>query len=138
MYRIGELAQKLSVSTDTLRYYEKHKLLSATSRADNGYRFYNEEALKIMQFIIRAKSIGFSLNEINDLLSIKIDKASHSCADVKSFTQHKLDQVNNKIAELDRFKGSLELLVDACCGGEEQATHCSILSALENVDAINK
>lgn len=138
MYRIGELADKLSVSTDTLRYYEKHKLLAATSRADNGYRLYNEEALRVMQFIIRAKGVGFSLNEINGLLSIKIDKASHSCADVKSFTEQKLTQVNDKIAELQCFKGSLELLVAACCGGEEEATHCSILSALENVDAINK
>ncbi|ALO35595.1 heavy metal-responsive transcriptional regulator [Colwellia sp. MT41] len=136
MYRIGELAQKLSVSTDTLRYYEKHKLLAATSRADNGYRLYNEGALRIMQFIIRAKAVGFSLKEISGLLSIKIDKASHSCAEVKSFTEQKLSQVNNKIAELACFKGSLELLVAACCGGEEEATHCSILSALENVDAI--
>ena len=135
MYKIGELANKLSVSTDTLRYYEKHKLLMATSRADNGYRLYNEESLRVMQFIIRAKDVGFSLNEINELLSIKVDKASHSCAEVKSFTQHKLEQVEVKIAELERFKSSLKLLVDACCGGEEEATHCSILQALENVDA---
>lgn len=135
MYKIGELASKLSVSTDTLRYYEKHKLLMATSRADNGYRLYNDESLRVMQFIIRAKDVGFSLNEINELLSIKVDKASHSCAEVKSFTQHKLEQVEMKIAELECFKRSLKLLVDACCGGEEVATHCSILQALENVDA---
>lgn len=138
MYKIGELAKILSVSTDTLRYYEKHNLISATSRGSNGYRFYNHDVLQVMQFIIRAKSVGFSLNEIKELLSIKVDKASHSCAEVKSFTEGKLQQINQKIAELSCFKDSLQLLVNACCGGEEQATHCSILSALENVDAINQ
>lgn len=138
MYKIGELAQQLSVSTDTLRYYEKHKLLTATSRGENGYRLYDQEALKVMQFIIRAKSVGFSLNEISELLSIKVDKASHSCAEVKNFTEQKLVQVTKKIDELLLFKSSLQLLVDACCGGDEQATHCSILSALENVDAITE
>ncbi len=135
MYKIGELAKKLSVSTDTLRYYEKHKLIDATSRGVNGYRLYNNDVLKVMQFIIRAKAVGFSLNEIHELLSIKVDKAKHSCADVKSFTEQKLAQVETKIAELECFKHSLQLLVNACCGGEEQATNCSILSALENVDA---
>jgi len=137
MYKIGELAKKLSVSTDTLRYYEKHKLLSTSHRGENGYRLYNDEALKVMQFIIRAKAVGFSLGEIKELLSIKVDKAHHSCVDVKTFTEQKLHQVELKIAELDCFKNSLQLLVDACCGGEEQAIHCSILSALENVDGIN-
>jgi len=138
MYKIGELAKMLSVSTDTLRYYEKHNLISATTRSANGYRLYNDEVLQIMQFIIRAKGVGFSLNEINELLSIKVDKASHSCAEVKSFTEDKLHQVNQKIAELSCFKDSLQLLVNACCGGDEEATNCSILSALENVDATNQ
>ncbi len=67
-----------------------------------------------------------------------MDKASHSCGDVKSFTEQKLIQVEKKIAELECFKGSLQLLVNACCGGKEEATNCSILSALENVDAISE
>ena len=137
MYKIGELAQKLSVSTDTLRYYEKHNLLSAANRGSNGYRVYNDEDLRVMHFIIRAKAVGFSLNEIKELLSIKVDKASHSCGDVKAFTEQKLTQVEKKIAELVCFKDSLQLLANACCGGDEEATNCSILSALENVDAIS-
>jgi len=135
MYKIGELANKLSVSTDTLRYYEKHHLLLATSRAKNGYRYYDDESLRVMHFILRAKHVGFSLNEIKELLSIKIDKSRHSCGEVKAFTEQKLQQVEEKIAELSRFKASLTTLVDACCGGDEQATNCSILSALENADA---
>jgi len=137
MYKIGELAKLLSISTDTLRYYEKHHLITATSRSENGYRLYNDESLKVMQFILRAKHVGFTLSEISGLLSIKIDKSSHSCGDVKAFTEQKLAQVENKIAELLCFKQSLKTLVDACCGGEEQATHCSILSALEDSHVID-
>jgi len=138
MYKIGELAGKLSVSTDTLRYYEKHQLITPITRSAAGYRLYNDEALRGLHFIIRAKSVGFSLNEIKELLSINVDKQHHSCGDVKTFTEQKLQQVEAKIAELSRFKDSLGLLVDACCGGEENATNCSILSALENVDAITQ
>ncbi|SFB82856.1 Zn(2+)-responsive transcriptional regulator [Pseudoalteromonas denitrificans] len=134
MYRIGELAKLLSVSTDTLRYYEKHGLLMPSGRSHSGYRLYNEACLQCMQFIVSAKSVGFSLNEIKELLSIKVDKNSHSCGEVKSFTLQKKQQVEVKIAELTRFKDSLQLLSDACCGGDEVAVHCSILSALENID----
>jgi len=134
MYKIGEFSKVLSVSTDTLRYYEKNGLLTPSGRSDSGYRLYNENDLRCMQFIIRAKSIGFSLNEIKELLSINIDKQDHSCGEVKSLTEQKLVQVEAKILELTRFKDSLRLLSDACCGGEEAAVHCSILSALENVD----
>jgi len=138
MYKIGELAGKLAVSTDTLRYYEKNHLITPITRSAAGYRLYNGDALRSMHFIVRAKSVGFSLSEIKGLLSIKVDKQHHSCGDVKAFTEQKLQQVEAKIAELSRFKDSLSLLADACCGGEENAINCSILSALENVDAITK
>lgn len=134
MYKIGELSKVLSVSTDTLRYYEKNGLLTPSGRSESGYRLYNDNDLRCMQFIVRAKSIGFSLNEIKELLSINLEKQDHSCGEVKSLTDLKLAQVETKIMELTRFKDSLRLLSDACCGGEEAAIHCSILSALENVD----
>lgn len=134
MYKIGEFSKALAVTTDTLRYYEKNGILSPSGRSNSGYRLYSEDDFRCMQFIVRAKSIGFSLNEIKELLSINLDKQDHSCGEVKSLTDHKLAQVEAKIMELTRFKDSLKLLSDACCGGEEAAIHCSILSALENVD----
>jgi MerR family Zn(II)-responsive transcriptional regulator of zntA len=132
MYQIGELANKLSVSTDTLRYYEKHGLLKPSDRSATGYRLYNEDNLRSLTFIIRAKKCGFTLKDIKDLLSIKIDKSSHSCHDVKSFTEQKLYQVEDKIRELTAIKSSLQKLVQACCGGNESAAHCSILATLED------
>ena len=83
MYKIGALSKVLSVSTDTLRYYEKNGLLTPSGRSESGYRLYNDNDLRCMQFIVRAKSIGFSLNEIKELLSINLEKQDHSCGEVK-------------------------------------------------------
>jgi len=130
MYKIGELAAKLSVSTDTLRYYEKHGLLTPCNRSTAGYRLYNDANLHNLAFIISAKKCGFTLKDIQELLSINIDKHNHSCHDVKSFTEEKLHQVEDKINELRRIQASLQTLIAACCGGEESAENCSILSTL--------
>lgn len=134
MYQIGELAKKLSVSTDTLRYYEKHGLLKPCSRTDTGYRLYNDNNLRSLKFILSAKKCGFTLKDIQELLSIQVDKSNHSCHEVKSFTEHKLHQVEEKISELTAIKSSLEQLVEACGGGDESAADCTILSTLEGND----
>jgi len=131
MYQIGDLAKKLSVTTDTLRYYEKHNLLIPCARSEKGYRLYNNNNLRSLQFIISAKKCGFTLKDIKELLSIQVDKHSHSCHDVKTFTEDKLTQINEKLSELKAIQRSLKKLVQACCGGDESAEYCSILSTLE-------
>ena len=136
--KIGEFANQLGVSTDTLRYYEKHNLLTPLSRTETGYRDYGEEAIKQMQFILRAKNVGFSLAEIKELLQIKFKKHQHSCHEVKELTIQKRDLVADRIAELTRFYQSLSLLADKCCGGEEPADHCSILTTLEDIDGLTQ
>ncbi len=137
MYRIGELAQRYEVKTDTLRFYDKHGLLIPSSRSEAGYRIYTEADAQRLRFILRAKAIGFSLTDISELLSIELDKSNWACADVKGVVDIKLADVEAKIAELNYFKTSLQRLSDACCGGPESAEHCSILEALEsNTSAI--
>ncbi|WP_028864280.1 Zn(2+)-responsive transcriptional regulator [Psychromonas aquimarina] len=132
MYRIGELAQRYEVKTDTLRFYDKHGLLIPSSRSESGYRIYTEADAERLRFILRAKAIGFSLTDIAELLSIELDKSNWACADVKGVVDIKLADVEAKIAELNYFKASLQRLSDACCGGPESAEHCSILEALES------
>ncbi|WOT06925.1 Zn(2+)-responsive transcriptional regulator [Shewanella youngdeokensis] len=132
MYRIGELAQLCEVKTDTLRFYEKHGLLSPSSRTDTGYRIYSDIDVERLRFILRAKAVGFTLAEISELLSIELDKSNWACADVKGLVDDKLASVEAKIAELNYFQLSLQRLSQACCGGPESAEHCSILEALES------
>ncbi len=134
--KIGEFARKLGVSTDTLRYYEKHGLLTPSSRSQSGYRIYTDTEIKQMSFILRAKNVGFSLSEIKELLQIKIHKDQHSCHEVKEMTLQKRDLVAQRIEELTRFYDSLSLLAKKCCGGEEPAENCSILTTLEDIDGL--
>lgn len=130
-YRIGQLAKLLDCSVETLRYYEQQGLLPASGRSDNGYRFYGEQAAQQLRFILRAKAMGFTLKEIQELLAIRVDPKSKSCGDVKAIAEHKLAIVDHKIAELRAIRQALGQVAEACCGGDVPAEHCSILQAIE-------
>ncbi|MCE7661701.1 Zn(2+)-responsive transcriptional regulator [Vibrio fluvialis] len=132
MFQIGELAKRCGVSTDTLRFYEKNALISPAGRSDSGYRLYDEENQKQVSFILKAKELGLSLEEIKELLEIRLEATEHSCAEVKSITSAKLALIDEKIAELTRIRSALKKINDACCGHrDDDASHCSILVALE-------
>ena len=129
--KISELSEQTGLSAHTLRYYEKHGLINASNRSEAGYRFYNDSDLRRVQFVKTARNTGFSLADIGQLLSIRVDKRSHSCQDVTDITQKKLLEVNAKLTELQSMRQTLELLLESCCGGPENATHCSIMEALD-------
>lgn len=131
MLKISELSAQSGLSAHTLRYYEKHGLITASSRSEAGYRFYNEADVRRVEFVKTARNIGFSLQDIGQLLSIRVDKQSHSCQEVTDLTQNKLNEVNAKISELKSMQQTLGILLDSCCGGPENATHCSIMEALD-------
>ena len=130
MIRIGELAHQSQVSRDTLRFYEKHGLITPSTRTDAGYRLYAESDIKRIGFIVSAKKVGFTLNEIQQLLQLEVTKDIKSCQDVKEFVDHKIQLVNQQLIETRRIKKSLETLSEACCGGDEPATQCTILDTL--------
>ena len=124
--------KRCGVSTDTLRFYEKNALISPAGRSDSGYRLYDEENQKQVSFILKAKELGLSLEEIKELLEIRLEATEHSCAEVKSITSAKLALIDEKIAELTRIRSALKKINDACCGHrDDDASHCSILAALE-------
>ena len=131
MLKISQLAQRTGLSAHTLRFYEKNGLINASQRSEAGYRYYNDADVRRAEFVKTARSIGFSLEDIGQLLSIRVNKNSHSCQDVTDITRHKLEEVNQKIDELLSMQKTLSILLDSCCGGPENATHCSILEALE-------
>lgn len=132
MYLIGELAKKTGVTTDTLRFYEKNQLIHPTGRSDSGYRLYSETSFEQVQFILNAKRLGLSLDEIRELLDIKLEANQHSCAEVKAITSTKLTLIDEKIRELTKIRKALKKINDACCGHQnDDASHCSILDALK-------
>lgn len=131
MLKISELSRQTGLSAHTLRFYEKHGLINASNRSEAGYRFYTDSDVRRVEFVKTARNTGFSLEDIGQLLSIRVDKQSHSCQEVTDITEKKLLEVNAKLAELQSMQHTLELLLESCCGGPEKATHCSIMDALD-------
>ncbi len=129
--RIGELSKKTDFKIETLRFYEKQGLLTPVSRTEAGYREYDAESLKQLRFIQKAKTVGFSLSEISELLTLRVEREQHSCGDVKKIAEGKITQIDKKINELEQMRKALHKITDACCGGPEPATSCTILNALD-------
>lgn len=119
MMQIGQMAKKLGIKPDTLRFYEKNGLLQPSTRSQTGYRYYSDADFQRAMFILRCKRVGFTLADIKELLSIRIDKSNYSCEQVKSRTTAKRIEVEHRIAELQRFHRSLSALEKVCCGGPE-------------------
>lgn len=132
--RIGELAKKTGTSTETLRFYESKDLIEAPRRSESGYRLYTKADVARVDFIVKSKSLGFSLKEIEELLSLKVERESATCGDVKMVAEAKLITIEKKLLELTQMKSALQKITDACCGGDTSAVECTILNSLDEVD----
>jgi len=123
---IGQLARRAGVAIDTVRYYERNQLLTPAGRLASGYRRYGEGELKRLRFIRRAKALGFTLEEIRELLSLSDER---NVARVKRAAEAKLADIEQRVAELQRIRRGLRTLV-AACPGHGRAEACPILNAL--------
>jgi MerR family copper efflux transcriptional regulator len=123
---IGKLSRLAGVGIDTVRYYERNGLLAPSARLASGYRRYGDLELARLRFIRRAQKLGFTLKEISSLLNLS---ARRNVAQVKRAAQAKLDDVNARIADLQKVRDGLALLVEAC-PGHGRASECPILRAL--------
>ncbi len=127
---IGKLAEITGVSTETLRYYERLKLISADSRSKSGYRLYTADAVRLVRFIRGAKELSFTLDEIHKLLALKgSDKAT--CAEILQHTESKIKQAEAKILELKEIKKVLKEVVKSCPGDETSVKCCPILDHIQ-------
>ncbi|MDO6686720.1 MULTISPECIES: Zn(2+)-responsive transcriptional regulator [unclassified Agarivorans] len=133
MYKIGELAKLSGLTVEALRFYERKGLLAPVARGANQYRMYSEQDLARLGFIQRAKQAGLSIKDILELLTLREHAETSSCGDVSSVVAHKLYKVQEQLLQLQAFEATLKKLHDECCGGEESATSCSILKALDDV-----
>lgn len=126
---IGQLAKACDVNIQTIRYYERQGLLPEPERRLSGYRMYSPDYMQRIRFIKRAKELGFTLKEISDLLSLRVDRKT-SCADVKKRADSKIIDMEEKIQSLQRMKSALEALA-ATCGEGGPRGECPILEFLE-------
>lgn len=125
---IGKVAKQAGISVETIRFYERKGLLQEPQRKESGYRQYQEEDIRKLVFIQHAKNLGFSLNEIRDLMSLQADSKSTS-REVKDMAENKLQDIEEKIKMLQRMRMTLKHLVDKC-PGEGPTSECPILDAL--------
>lgn len=137
MYRIGEIAKLADVTPDTIRYYEKQQMMDHGGRTEGGFRLYTDHDLKRLKFIRHARQLGFTLESIRELLSIRVEPEHHTCQESKSIVQARLSEVEARIEEMQAMRRSLQKLNDACCGTAHSSVYCSILEALEQGPANN-
>ncbi|MGN6789194.1 MAG: heavy metal-responsive transcriptional regulator [Rhodanobacteraceae bacterium] len=129
---IGAVARRAGVGIDTIRYYERMSLLPKPQRRLSGYRDYGPDAVERLCFIRRAKDLGFTLEEIRELLALSTDR-ERGVKTVKQRAEARLDEVEQRIRELQRMKRGLKQLIDAC-PGHGALEHCPILRALGGGD----
>jgi len=129
---IGKLSKATGATIDSIRFYEKAGLLPKPMRTASGYRKYSSEDQMRLAFVARARDLGFSLDEIGEMLRLRTSRAG-GVARVRAVAKKKLALVDQKIAELQRLRTALDALVGACPGdGAPEA--CPILNAFNGKD----
>ena len=126
--KIGEVARTSGVSIQSVRFYERQGLIAEPPRQPSGYRVYPPAVIRNLQFIRRAKELGFSLREISELLSLEQD-AEATAEDIKRLADRKLLDLKEKIQSLQRMQRALQRRADECPGSGPKSC-CSILGSL--------
>ncbi len=130
---IGKAARKAGVGIETIRFYERRGLIAQPPKPrDAGFRVYPEETVQRIRFIRQAQELGFSLREIDELLSLRADPSTDA-RDVRQRATAKLEEVNRKLGQLEQIRTALEALIAACPGTGALRT-CSIMEALTDAE----
>ena len=126
---IGQVAERAGVGVETVRFYEREGLVEEPDRKPSGYRQYPPETVQRIRFIRRAKVLGFSLKEISELLSLRVDP-ERTCADVRRRARDKITDIEARMASLAEMKCALERLA-AKCRGKGPTDECPILAEID-------
>lgn len=127
LLNIGDAAKASGVSAKMIRHYESIGLVEEAKRTDSGYRVYSEQDVRVLQFVHRARALGFSLEQIGKLLSLWQDKERAS-ADVRALARAHIEELNRKIGEMEAIRRTLEALAASCHG--DARSSCPILDDL--------
>ncbi len=129
MLTIGRVARLTDVGVETIRFYERKGLIDQPPRKQTGYRQYPKETIARIRFIRSAKELGFSLTEIMELLSLRIDPDT-TCEDIRVLAEARIADIKGKIQSLQRMQKALMRLAETC-SGRGPVGECPILEALE-------
>jgi MerR family copper efflux transcriptional regulator len=127
---IGEVAKRTGVRVQTIRFYEQKGLIEEPPRRSSGYRDYPEGTVSRLAFILSAKELGFTLEEIKELLALRVDPKA-TCGDVKKQAEAKISEVERKIRTLQRMKKTL-VKIKAACDGKRPVGECPILESIDH------
>ncbi|RWU18271.1 MerR family transcriptional regulator [Pseudomonas alkylphenolica] len=133
-YTVGQLAKATDTKAVTIRYYEQQGLLPSATRTPAGYRLYTEVERDRLLFIRRSRGLGFSLDDVRELLGLA-DRKAHSCAAVDAKVEHQLAQVRERIRDLQGLENELTRLIACCQGGVIE--ECRIIESLSNRSVVN-
>lgn len=129
MLKRSQVAKRLGVGIEAVRFYESKGLIDPPQRTESGYRLYGEKELARIRFVQHAKEVGFSLAEIKQLLELKADPGG-KCGDVLNQAREKLDRIDERIQALERIRSSLTRFVQHCVAPDKPATECAFLELL--------
>ena len=140
-YRIGEIAQQTGVSVETLRFYEKRRLLNAPPRTQGGFRLYTDDAVQQVKFIKQAQSLGLTLDDVQQLLSGRQRRPQvASCRKVRDLLTRRIEDIDARIKELREFRRTLNEHLATCdralaAAGEPE---CPTIEALGGSKRVSK
>ncbi len=129
--RIGQVAKAAGVHVETVRFYERQGLIAQPQKSLSSIRRYPIEIVARIRFIKHAQTLGFTLNEVHELLALRSD-SSESCKTAKRHAQNKLEAVHEKIVALQAIETVLQNLIRACDQGDLQHHVCPILQVMED------
>lgn len=129
IYTIGQAAREADVNIETFRYYERRGLVPEPPRSQGNYRLYPGETVRRVRFVKRAQELGFTLNEIGDLLALR-ESSEATCDDVRVQAVEKVRDIDEKIRSLKAMRQAISTLVNRC-PGEGPVDACPIIESLE-------
>lgn len=122
---IGQLAERSGVGVETIRFYERKGLITQPRRPASGYRKYDDQTAERIRFVQQAQELGFTLSEIKQLLSLRVDPGT-SCADVRAKATEKIAGIDEKLVTLRKMRGAL-VEITKTCSGAGPTSDCPIL-----------
>jgi DNA-binding transcriptional MerR regulator len=132
MLTIGNVARRAGVRSSAIRYYETQGLIRPAVRGVNGYRFYGEDAVRMLLFVKRAQALGITLKEIKPLL-ILASRGQRPCTNVKQLAKRHLNEVSQKIRELELLRQDLRILLKRKAGRPHADEVCPLIERCINI-----